>query len=279
MQFMRDLTQNLRQLIVTQALGAVPDTFSVTADQVERLEQQASGIKQVDAVRAIDLIAAAQAAAKEGSDPRIQLEVALLKAANPRVDASIDALFARIERIESGTPVVAPVERAAPPSSKKAKPTSDKPKPQPKRAEPEANGAPKQESPADEDMTVIWPAVLERVRDSEGGEMLAALLSDARPTALDDDVLVLAYPHSASFSKRKVEDPANGERIGEALRLVAGRPLRIKVELTDASAESGEEQPEVDEEELVRLVKEAFNAEEVTVVPKEPVPNDQPSDD
>ena len=37
--------------------------------------------------------------------------------------------------------------------------------------------------------------------------MLAALLAEARPVSLEDGRLVLAYPPSASFSKRKVEDP------------------------------------------------------------------------
>ena len=36
--------------------------------------------------------------------------------------------------------------------------------------------------------------------------MMAALLAEARPVALEDDVLVLSYPASASFSKRKIED-------------------------------------------------------------------------
>src|SRR5688500_10271235 len=50
-QFMRDLTAHLRHLIVIQALGEPPDSFSVTADQVPRLEAQARELAQVDAVR------------------------------------------------------------------------------------------------------------------------------------------------------------------------------------------------------------------------------------
>ena len=83
--------------------------------------------------------------------------------------------------------------------------------------------------------SALWPAVLERVRDSEGGEMLAALLADARPIALEDDVLVLSYPASASFSKRKIEDRANGERLAQALRLVSGRPLASRFEIHDGA--------------------------------------------
>ena len=96
---MRDLTAHLRQLVVVQTLGEAPDSFSVTADQTARLEAQARVLPQVEAVRAIDLVADALAAVKEGSDARIQLEVALLKAARPRADASVEALLLRVEQL------------------------------------------------------------------------------------------------------------------------------------------------------------------------------------
>ena len=53
-------------------------------------------------MRSIDLLADAIAQVKEGSDPRTQLEVALLKAARPSADASVEALLTRIERLEQG---------------------------------------------------------------------------------------------------------------------------------------------------------------------------------
>ena len=67
---MRDLTGHLRHLIVVQTLGEPPDSFSVTADQSARLEGQARELPQAEAVRAIDLLADAIAAVKEGADPR-----------------------------------------------------------------------------------------------------------------------------------------------------------------------------------------------------------------
>ena len=68
--------------------------------------------------------------------------------------------------------------------------------------------------------------------------MLAALLAEAQPVALEDGRLVLAYPASAAFSKRKVEDAApTSERVAEALRLVTGRaargPLRAERRATE----------------------------------------------
>ena len=100
-QFMRDLAAHLRHLFVVQTLGEVPETFAVTAESTDRLDAQAARMSQGEILRAIDLLAAALAAVKDGSEPRIQLELALLKAAQPSSDLSLGALIFRIEQLEA----------------------------------------------------------------------------------------------------------------------------------------------------------------------------------
>src|SRR3982751_1034934 len=100
-QFMRDLSAHLRHLFVVQTLGEVPDSFSVTAEHTDRLGSQAARLAQGGVLRAIDLLAAAMSAVKDGSDPRIQLELALLKAVQPQVDMSMQALLFRLEQLEA----------------------------------------------------------------------------------------------------------------------------------------------------------------------------------
>src|SRR5256714_11143137 len=99
-QFIRDLAAHLRHLFVVQTLGQVPHSFAVTAEQTDRVAAQADRLAQGEVLRAIDLLAAALSAIKDGSDPRIQLELALLKAARPQVDLSLQALLFRIEQLE-----------------------------------------------------------------------------------------------------------------------------------------------------------------------------------
>src|SRR5205807_3431960 len=99
-QFMRDLAAHLRHLFVVQTLGEVPDSFAVTAEQTDRVAAQADRIAQAEILRAVDLLAASLSAVKDGSDPRIQLELALLKAAQPQVDKSLQALLFRLEQLE-----------------------------------------------------------------------------------------------------------------------------------------------------------------------------------
>jgi DNA polymerase-3 subunit gamma/tau len=292
-QFMRDLVAHLRQLVVVQTIGEAPDSFSVTAHETDRLEAQAREMPQSEAVRAMDLISTALAAVKEGSDARIQLELALLKAARPRADASIEAMLARIEQLESAGGQQARVNPGARASGGAARSS------RPKRAASEAapareNGGKPAESPGTSggesgevsdsgtaeppeegppannrsagDPESLWSAALERLRDTEGGVMLAALLQEARPVSLEEGLLVLSYPATAAFSKRKAESPTNRERVAEALRLVSGERLALRFELADGASDSPRlEQPEsvLSEEEVIERIKEVFGAEDV----------------
>ena len=125
-QFMRDLSAHLRHLFVVQTLGEVPDSFSVTAEHTDRLSSQAERFAQGEILRAIDFLAAALAAVKDGSEPRIQLEMALLKATQPQADLSLQALMFRIEQLEVGrAPAPAAARRRRPPAAPSPSPTPE----------------------------------------------------------------------------------------------------------------------------------------------------------
>ena len=142
--FFGDLEAHARSLMVVQTLGGeVPPELQVTAEQDERLREQAARVSPTDVVRVLDLIAVGLRAMKDGSDARTQLELALVKAAIPKVDASARALQSRLERLEAGRPAPAP----APPVGRAA----DVPATAAGRAsapEAPANGAPGEATPA-----------------------------------------------------------------------------------------------------------------------------------
>jgi DNA polymerase III subunit gamma/tau len=134
-QFMRDLAAHLRHLYVVQTMGEVPDSFAVTAEHTDRLAGQAERLPQGEILRAIDLLAAALAAVKDGSEPRLQLEVALLKCTQPRSDQSLQALMHRIDRLESGLGG-APAATQPPPPAPREEPTAEPATPAPAPVQP-----------------------------------------------------------------------------------------------------------------------------------------------
>jgi DNA polymerase III subunit gamma/tau len=263
-QFMRDLSAHLRHLFVVQTLGEVPDSFSVTAEHTDRLATQAERFSQGEILRAIDFLAAAIAAVKDGSEPRIQLEMALLKATQPQADLSLQALMFRIEQLEArlgASP--APEQAAAAPAAPAAPP------PAPARsaaggtvaavaAEPQAEADPMPVGAVElEQLQAIWPAVAQAVTEENG--MLGAALGAGRPVAIEADRLTVAFPPDAAFVKKKAE--ANRELVQRAVRGLTGHTLAVAYELREDALPAGPEL--LGEEELIERLRAEFAAEEV----------------
>src|SRR3954449_10249544 len=99
--FARDLETHARELLVAQTLGEVPPQIAMTSDHDARLSAQADAVPAATVVRLLDLLAGAMSAVRDGADARTQIELALVKAASPEVDAGTRALLARLERVES----------------------------------------------------------------------------------------------------------------------------------------------------------------------------------
>jgi DNA polymerase III subunit gamma/tau len=257
-QFMRDLSAHLRHLFVVQTLGEVPDSFSVTAEHTDRLAQQAERMSQGEILRAIDFLAVAIAAVKDGSEPRIQLEMALLKATQPQADLSLQALMFRIEQLESqlgrgATEQAAPEAAAISSPQRSAGGTSAA-----VAVEVQEEAAPQAIGAIDlEQLQTVWPAVAEAVSEQNG--MLGAALGAARPVALDAGRLTVAFPTDAAFVKKKAE--ANRDLVQRALRGLTGQSVTVAYELRDDMAPGGPVL--LGEEELIERLRAEFAAEEV----------------
>src|SRR5215208_6888800 len=88
--------------MLVQHMGEVPDTLPVTEETRERLREQANQLGESTVVRLIDLLAVAVDDMRQGGDPRLPLELALVKVTRPAADMSRDALAFRLDQLERG---------------------------------------------------------------------------------------------------------------------------------------------------------------------------------
>jgi DNA polymerase-3 subunit gamma/tau len=304
--FFGDLEAHARALMIVQTLGGeVPPELQVTAEQDDRLREQAARVSPTDVVRVLDLIALGIRAMKDGSDARTQLELALVKAAVPKVDVSAKALQSRLERLEAGRPAPSPAPpggRAAGVPATAAGRAAEKPRPAasngapteapPAAAAPSPAGAPAAApsgpppagaaspepavaavaviEPEGSDEPVVaavgldlesfaelWPAIIESIQAER--PLLAEHLKVARPAALGEGELTLAWAETHGLSKRKAEDAANRELIGRAIRAVTGASLRLAHELREEAPAAEAETLSPDE--LIERFVEEFEAE------------------
>ena len=203
-QFARDLIAHLRQLLVARATGEVPESFTVTVAQPERLAGQAKEVDDAKLVGAIDALSAAVAAMREGDDPRLTLEVALLKVTTPSLDSSREALLRRIESLESRlTGEEAPAQNPKPPS-RSSRGTS------PNRGERRHRDG--------EIEQVSLPGGCRPPAGLGLGDALVAIRR-GEAAGIDEErtVLRIGFPGRPSSTK-KAESPPNVERMTEARR-------------------------------------------------------------
>ena len=122
-----DLLEHLRHLMLVQHTGEVPETLPVTEEARERLREQANQLGAPTVLRLIDLLHVAVDDMRQGGDPRLPLELALVKVTRPgsRPLARVARLpVERLERTGGGRPAPrprqqprrAPLQRHRPPS-------------------------------------------------------------------------------------------------------------------------------------------------------------------
>src|SRR4051794_40638591 len=102
-----DLLEHLRHLMLVQHMGEVPESLPVTEETRERLRAQANQVGEPTVLRLVDLLAVAVEDMRQGGDPRLPLELALVKVTRPAADLSRESVAYRLEQLESRQHVAA----------------------------------------------------------------------------------------------------------------------------------------------------------------------------
>jgi DNA polymerase-3 subunit gamma/tau len=246
-----DLLEHLRHLLLVHHLGEVPDSLPVTDETRERLRAQANQLPEATVLRLCDLLAVAVEDMRQGGDPRLPLELALVKVTRPGADLSAESMAYRLDLLEQRGPGPFGHDQGTVPG------TNDP-----------------QEAPAEEIGATPEPPSLEldQLRDAWQRSVIPAVerrsipaapvFGEARPVALADDTLTLEFPASNAFHRSLAEEKYSSLMV-DALYEVTGRKLRLEFVIGENGETPAEEAEPASEEDLVALVKETFDAREV----------------
>jgi DNA polymerase-3 subunit gamma/tau len=239
-----DLLEHLRHLMLVQHMGEVPDSLPVTEETRERLRAQANQLGEATVIRLVDLLAVAVEDMRQGGDPRLPLELALVKVTRPGADLSRESLSYRLEQLEEQRHVPQRHDPGTVPE-----PREEKTRPEPPSLELEQLQEAWQRT--------IVPAVEERSIPA------ASVLREAHPAGLAGDTLTVEFPASAAFHRQLAEEPKNATLLAEALYEVTGRHLGVAfAEGEGRAGEADEDEEPPGEERILELVKETLDARE-----------------
>jgi DNA polymerase-3 subunit gamma/tau len=244
-----DLLEHLRHLMLVQHMGEVPDTLPVTEETRERLRAQANQLGEATVIRLVDLLAVAVEDMRQGGDPRLPLELALVKVTRPGADLSRESLSYRLDQLETRAHVpTAPLPGSDPETRLEQAPVEAVPMAAPPSLELEQLQEAWQRT--------IVPAVEERSIPA------ASVLREAHPAELAGDTLTVEFPASAAFHRQLAEEPKNATLLADALYEVTGRHLGLAFAEGEARADAVEDDEPAGEEKILELVKETLDAHE-----------------
>ncbi len=112
--FVRELVLHMREvLLVKLAPEGSALLNAILPEERERLQERAEAFSEEDLLRGIDLLSRAEGELRQSPDPRVALELALLKLVQLRRLLPFTELVARVERLAGGQPEL-PAARSTP---------------------------------------------------------------------------------------------------------------------------------------------------------------------
>ncbi|MDR7522476.1 MAG: DNA polymerase III subunit gamma/tau [Armatimonadota bacterium] len=262
-QVLRALVEHFRDLLLVKTCGPLAaEILDAPRDHYTRLAGQVEEATVADLLRAVRMLGDASSDARWSTQPRLALEVALVRLARPEMDPTLESVLARLDRLEAAAPP-APAshpaagsrpERPAPQATSASPPGTPPPRAAPAHppGTPALRGAPESrpEGPAEPTSSLVtidevrrqWARVLEDIKRTK--MICHALLIDGTPLEVAGDTLVVGLRSAYTFHMENLNRPENREIVEQALTRVLARPLRFRCQLFEtAPPTSGEASP------------------------------------
>ena len=280
--FLKDLNGHLRDMLVAKLCDKPSDLIDRESSELDRLINQAQGASETRLVRAVEILSELLAYIKKSSQPRILLELALIKICRPSQEDSYDALIDRIELLEKQvkdnsqrlprqmTEAVAVYEKEPSPNASidivervpaKEDYESD---PGPESSlEPDSIPMPKDEGAKAKvkDPMANWSQILELVRKDRIA--IYGLLADAKPR-LKENRLILYFPPMQGFYAAAIDKEDNKAYLEGLIKQLTGTDLRLKCLIEDEDMIEAETVE--DEDYIVKKAIEIIGADSVEVL-------------
>jgi DNA polymerase-3 subunit gamma/tau len=277
--FTRDVIELLRRALVIKAAptAKLADVSHAEGNELRRLAEPATLDELLYVLRAfLD----ADEAMRESPHPRVELEMATVRATRRPVPPALEDILKRVDdaaqRLRQGggatAPVVTGTQTTLLGDEPRPRPATDAPRPAPVRpdntppraAAPSVQRAPLPERPAapiDPDLGVAWQRVVDEVNRKK--PMLGGMLAQVVPGALVNGTLTIVLS-GTGFHREMLMDAASKELLTLLVRRHVAGAERIEVAMQGEGDSTPSGHP------AVKAAKEIFQGEVVAVRPRLP---------
>ncbi len=287
--FCREAIRHVRNLLVVRVCGADSDLVAAPADERPRLAEQAARFGEEDLTRFFNILLATDDDLRRKPDPRLHLELGLLRLINAQRLAPLEEALAELQgeaRAKTIRPIPGAAPRPTPPAqtvsasslgaaasagaaavrmAPSAEPTPPA-TPTARAASPVPASPPRIVARAAEELTSgLASAQVDAIKAAlQGQKFLWSMVEHATRWEIEGGELRLFFPTESRALAEMLQARDPMERLRTVLHQVVGQPLRVCVKLDSVRAMSGrgsELRARFEEDPIVRAMLEKFGGQ------------------
>ncbi|MBZ4665157.1 MAG: polymerase subunit gamma and tau [Mahella sp.] len=263
----REIAWYVRDLMIVKSCRQPETMIWASQHQMDIYKAQADKIDEQKLVAYMDILSVTDNQLRFAAQPRITVEMMVIKLCHLREASSMDAIVARMDMLEgkldrlmnSGGTAGAERQSAQTEPAQQAKPIPKKPKAADKPPAQPASVQNETKAGGLNEVMRAWSAILQAVKKEK--MTVYTFLCNATPTALEGEQLTLAFPEGKSIFAAAIEKDENRQLVEKAISAITGKELRVKC-ITGQSA-AHESAKDVD---IVEKAKELFGEDKVEVI-------------
>ncbi|TCO72649.1 DNA polymerase III subunit gamma/tau [Marinisporobacter balticus] len=226
-QFIKDMIEHYRNLMMTKVSKELKGLINLSEENIERLMTQGKNVQMNTIMRTIRELSQTSVDAKWATQPRILLEVAVIKLCQPMMDQSVEGLIERIEilekRIRSGEINIQ--KHGAEEKNKEEKDI--------KQENSINEKTPKQKfTPANFDgLKKGWNQILQVIKKRKIS--IYAVLIEGQLVKVEKNVLVVSFKSGFGFHKEAVAKSPYKEFVESVIAEMVGQKVHLKCVMED----------------------------------------------
>jgi DNA polymerase III subunit gamma/tau len=225
LELVKGLLDHLRNLLVARIDGVSDQLFDMSKDYIEKYKKESKKFSESDILRMINILTDLSFQVKKASEPRIHLEVALMKMIKMEKSVNLEEVIKRLDSLCSGG--IKSEKNSHHHTEEEGNEDLAQKETQPQEILKSAST--KDINLTFEDIRAGWDKVLGKVKKVKVS--LWPCLIEGKLLCFEEGMIKMEYPNGKQFHKQQVEKRENLKLIQKTLEEIYGFPLGIKFTL------------------------------------------------
>jgi DNA polymerase-3 subunit gamma/tau len=224
-EFVNSLLQHFRDLLVSKVGQDSKILFDLSDTYIDKYKEKAKDFSETDILRMIKTVADLNLTLKRATDPRIFLELALMKLLKMESAVNLEDVLNKLDQLQTSQREKLNLNNSSADSESQSSPHKSLPA--------DDSVLPKKEGEKEkitlQNLEERWNEVLEKIKKTKLS--LWSLIKEGEIISFEDDIITVEFQNGRNFHKKQAEKKENLSLIQKALKEIYGQSFQLKFEL------------------------------------------------